>query len=67
MAFNHWRNGEEALKDIPKTVYPGYVLAVHSSRAIMIEQLPMSEFLIADAVIWITMTKGKTHTVISNF
>ena len=43
--------------------YPSYVLAVHSSRAVMIEQLPMTEFLLADAVTWMTIKNGKTHSV----
>lgn len=60
-AFNHWRGGG-GRQYTSESQYPSYVLAVHSSRAVMMEQLPMTEFLLADAIIWMTITNGKTHT-----
>lgn len=65
-AFNHWRDGDGAQdKYFSESIYPSYVLAVHSSRAVMLEQMPMTEFLLADVIICMTMTNGKTHTGIS--
>lgn len=63
-SFSHWRSGGGKQTASP---YPSYVLAVHSSRAVMIEQFPMTEFLLADAVTWMTVKNGKVHTVGTNF
>lgn len=40
-----------------------YILAVHSSRSVMIEKIAAREFFLADAIILMTIKKGKTHTV----
>ena len=59
-SFSHWRSGGGKQTG---PAYPSYVLAVHSSRAVMIGQLPMTEFLLADAITWMTIKNGKSHTV----
>ena len=59
-SFSHWRTGGGKQT---ASSYPSYVLAVHSSRAVMIEQLPMTEFLLADAVACMVVKNGKVHTV----
>ncbi|XP_023335582.1 calpain-D isoform X1 [Eurytemora carolleeae] len=46
MAFNHWHT-EVSLNP----VYPEYVLALHSSKRLLVEQLSSSYHLLADAII----------------
>jgi hypothetical protein len=40
------------------SLYPEYVLAFHSSKRLLIEQLNSSYHLLADAIINLTLAKG---------
>lgn len=56
LAFNHWHTG----LDDP-TQYPQCVLAIHSSKRLLVEQICPPPFLLADAIISLTLTKGQRH------
>jgi len=56
LAFNHWRAGAVAA-----TQYPEFVLALHSSKRLLVEQLNSSYHLLADAIINLTLAKGQRH------
>ena len=49
---------------VDEEIFPNYVLAVHSSRAVMVEQVPMTEFCLADTLLLLATSKGKRHEVI---
>jgi len=57
MAFNHWHS--LGLQSEP--VYPEYVLAIHSSKKLLLEHLSSSYHLLADAIINLTLAKGQRH------
>ena len=44
-----------------ETQYPEYILALHSSKRLLIEQLNSSQHLLADAIINLTLAKGQRH------
>lgn len=56
LAFNHWHTGME-----DPSSYPQYVLAIHSSKKIMAEQLSPSVYILADAIISLTLARGQRH------
>lgn len=56
LAFNHWLTAT-----IGQDSFPKYILAVHSLRKIMVEQIARSSHLLADAIVILTMTKGQRH------
>lgn len=56
LAFNHWHTGI----DDPQ-LYPQCVLAIHSSKRLLVEQIHPPPFLLADAIISLTLTKGQRH------
>lgn len=43
--------------------YPEYVLAIHSSKGLVVEQIAAPDHVLADAIISLTLTKGKRHEV----
>lgn len=56
LAFNHWHTGIE-----DPLLYPQCVLAIHSSKRLLVEQISPPPFLLADAIISLTITKGQRH------
>jgi len=56
LAFNHWHTGAVA-----SAQYPEFVLALHSSKRLLVEQLNSSYHLLADAIINLTLAKGQRH------
>lgn len=56
LAFNHWHTG----LDDP-TQYPQCVLAIHSSKRLLVEQIVPPPFILADAIINLTLAKGQRH------
>lgn len=56
LAFNHWHTGMEDISS-----YPEYVLAIHSSKRLLVEQISPPAFVLADAIISLTLTKGQRH------
>uniref|UniRef100_A0A1B0CTR7 Calpain-D n=2 Tax=Lutzomyia longipalpis TaxID=7200 RepID=A0A1B0CTR7_LUTLO len=56
LAFNHWHTGIE-----DPSLYPQCVLAIHSSKRLYVEQISPPGFLLADAIISLTLTKGQRH------
>lgn len=58
LAFNHWHTGMEDTSN-----YPEYVLAIHSSKRLLVEQISPPAFVLADAIISLTLAKGQRHEV----
>lgn len=56
LAFNHWHTGFNDSLDFPK-----YILALHSSKKLLIEQLNSSFHLLADSIINLTLVEGQRH------
>ena len=56
LAFNHWHTGIQL-----ETSYPDYILAIHSSKKLLAEQLSSSYHLLADSIISLTVAKGQRH------
>jgi len=57
LAFNHWHTG---LGSDPGA-YPDYLLALHSSKRLLAEQLSSSYHLLADSIISLTVARGQRH------
>jgi hypothetical protein len=43
--------------------YPEYVLAIHSSKRLLVEQISPPAYVLADAIISLTLAKGQRHEV----
>ncbi|KAJ3630297.1 hypothetical protein MTP99_011499 [Tenebrio molitor] len=56
LAFNHWHTGLEDL-----TAFPRYVLAIHSSKKLLAEQLTPPDCILADSIISLTLARGQRH------
>lgn len=56
LAFNHWHTGID-----DPLLYPNCVLAIHSSKKLLVEQITPPPYLLADAIISLTLTKGQRH------
>lgn len=56
LAFNHWHTGID-----DPSLYPQCVLAIHSSKKLIVEQITPPPYLLADAIISLTLTKGQRH------
>ena len=55
LAFNHWHTGVWPPADDHS--FPDYLLALHSSKRILVEQLNSSYHLLADAIISLTVAR----------
>lgn len=47
--------------------YPQYILAIHSSKRLLVEQISPPAFVLADTLINLTLAKGQRHEVGVNF
>jgi len=54
LGFNHWHTGSQ-------DTFPQYILAIHSSKRLLAEQLSSSYHLLADSIISLTISKGQRH------
>ncbi|XP_017489469.1 PREDICTED: calpain-D-like [Rhagoletis zephyria] len=56
LAFNHWNT-----KIVSYSHYPKFLLAVHSSKRLLVETITAPPFILADSIIRLTIEKGQRH------
>lgn len=56
LAFNHWHTGLEDAASFPR-----HVLAVHSSKRLLLQRVPPPPHVLADAIIGLTLARGQRH------
>jgi calpain-15 len=57
-AFNHWQTSIDSIEQ-----YPKFLLAMHSSKRLLVETVSPPTFILADALINLTLSKGQRHEV----
>lgn len=48
---------------VDPSIYPEFVLAIHSSKRLLVEQVSPPSFVLADTIINLTLAKGQRHEV----
>lgn len=48
---------------VDPSAYPEFVLAIHSSKRLLVEQVSPPSFVLADTIINLTLAKGQRHEV----
>ncbi|XP_035665817.1 calpain-15-like, partial [Branchiostoma floridae] len=64
MGYNHWTTGVDmqGVKNPGRlTNFPPYVLAVYSSKKVMVDQVDPPDNVLADAVVQLALARGKKH------
>ncbi|XP_019625239.1 PREDICTED: calpain-15-like [Branchiostoma belcheri] len=64
MGYNHWTTGVDmqGVKNQGRlTNFPPYVLAVYSSKKVMVDQVDPPDNVLADAVVQLAVARGKKH------
>ncbi|CAM9915453.1 unnamed protein product [Lampetra fluviatilis] len=64
LAFNHWQTAGPTSPNSPTGKLPSpcsYILAVHSSKSVFVEQLVLPPSVLASAVINLAVNKGQCH------
>lgn len=56
LSFNHWHTTFESSDQ-----YPNFLLAIHSSKKLLVETLTPPSFLLADVIISLILVEGKRH------
>ncbi|XP_071036347.1 calpain-15 isoform X2 [Parasteatoda tepidariorum] len=56
LAFNHWHTSLNTYEQ-----YPRFLLAIHSSKRILVEKVLPMPHILADAIILLTVAKGQRH------
>ena len=65
VSFNHWHQpviplASSSAESTPET-FPSFLLSLHSSKRLLVETLPPPSFLLADAIIALTVSQGQRH------
>ncbi|XP_055932475.1 calpain-15-like isoform X1 [Argiope bruennichi] len=56
LAFNHWHTSLNTYEQ-----YPRFLLAIHSSKRLLVEKILPMPHILADAIILLTVAKGQRH------
>ncbi|XP_076319430.1 uncharacterized protein LOC143230187 isoform X2 [Tachypleus tridentatus] len=56
LAFNHWHTSFSCVEQ-----YPKFLLAIHSSKRLLVETVIPSAHILADSIINLTVSKGQRH------
>ncbi|XP_035213124.1 calpain-D-like [Stegodyphus dumicola] len=56
LAFNHWHTSLNSFEQFPR-----FLLAIHSSKRLLVEKVLPMPHILADAIILLTVAKGQRH------